>query len=76
MSQLDPTPDQTTGEQKGAELLTDLMEQEVGDFISCSSQEGWDANSCVLSWVFHPLPTELLSMSVWELVYLLNTRTS
>lgn len=49
MSQLDPTSDQTTGEQKGAELLTDLMEREVVAFISCSSQEGWDANSCELS---------------------------
>lgn len=45
MSQLDPTPDQTTGEQNGAELLTDLMEREVVAFISCSSQEGWDANA-------------------------------
>lgn len=53
MSQLDPTPDQATGwgsgGQKGAELLTDLMEWEVVAFISCSSQEGWDANSCELS---------------------------
>lgn len=37
------------GEQRGAEPLTDLMEREVVAFISCSSQEGWDANSRELS---------------------------